>query len=110
MKHGRVVRGYLGLHARNVPLAQALARRFGLTQTGAVQVQSVEPDGPAEQAGILEDDLIVSLGEQPTASVDDLHKVLTQLPVGIPASVILVRGERGLERLVVPAEYPHPAP
>jgi S1-C subfamily serine protease len=110
MKHGRVVRGYLGLHARNVPLPRALARRYGLTQAGAVQVQAVEPDGPAEQAGILEDDLIVSLGEQPTASVDDLHKILTQLPVEIPASVLLLRGERRLERLVVPAEYPHPAP
>jgi S1-C subfamily serine protease len=110
LKHGRVVRGYLGLHARNVPLPRPLARRFDLTQAGAVQVQAVEPDGPADQAGILEDDLIVSLGEQATASVDDLHKVLTQLPVEIPASVILLRGERRLERLVVPAEYPHPAP
>src|SRR6202011_2051199 len=26
MQHGKVVRGYLGLHARNVPLAPALAR------------------------------------------------------------------------------------
>ena len=110
MKHGRVVRGYLGLHARNVPLPRPLARRFDLTQAGAVQVQAVESGGPADQAGILEDDLIVSLGEQTTASVDDLHKVLTQLPVEIPASVILLRGERRLERLVVPAEYPHPAP
>src|SRR5437588_6285564 len=59
MKHGRVVRGYLGLHARNVPLPRSLGRRYDLTQTGAVQVQAVEPDGPREQAGILEDDRIV---------------------------------------------------
>ncbi len=108
MKHGRVVRGYLGLHARNVPLPRSLGRRYGLTQAGAVQVQAVESGGPAEEAGILEDDLIISLGEQPTATVDDLHKVLTQLPVEIPASVLLLRGERRLERLVVPAEYPAP--
>jgi S1-C subfamily serine protease len=109
MKHGRVVRGYLGLHARNVPVPQVLARRFDLTQKGAVQVMAVEPGGPADDAGILEDDLIVSLGEQPTGSVDDLHKLLTQLPVGIPASVLLLRGERRLERLVVPTDYPHAA-
>ena len=30
MKHGRVVRGYLGLHARNVPLTPALVRRYDL--------------------------------------------------------------------------------
>src|SRR5829696_8719420 len=73
MQHGRVVRGYLGLHARNVPVPPALARRVGLEQTTAVEVVGIEPDGPADQAGILEDDLIVSLGERPTATVDDLH-------------------------------------
>src|SRR5439155_24018502 len=30
MTHGRVTRGYLGLHGRNVPIAPALARRFEL--------------------------------------------------------------------------------
>jgi S1-C subfamily serine protease len=110
MQHGRVVRGYLGLHARNVPIPPPLARRYELTQSGGVEVLAVESGGPAEQAGILEDDIIVSLGEQPTTSVDDLHKLLTQLPVGIPASIIMLRGERLLERMVVSAEYPNPAP
>jgi S1-C subfamily serine protease len=106
MKHGKVVRGYLGLHARTIPLA----RRFGLQQASAVEVLAVETGSPAEQAGILEEDLIVSLGEHPVTSVDDLHKLLTELPVDVPASVVMLRGERRLERLVLPQEYPHPAP
>jgi S1-C subfamily serine protease len=110
MQHGRVVRGYLGLHARNVPIPQNAVRRFNLAQKTGVEVLALEPDGPADQAGILEEDVIVSLGEQPTTSVDDLHKLLTQLPVGIPAGVVFLRGERRLERLVVPADYPNPAP
>jgi S1-C subfamily serine protease len=110
MQHGRVVRGYLGLHARNVPIPPPLARRYELTQTSGVEVLAVESGGPAEQAGILEDDIIVSLSEQPTTSVDDLHKLLTQLPVAIPASIVMLRGERLLERMVVSEEYPNPAP
>jgi S1-C subfamily serine protease len=110
MQHGRVVRGYLGLHARNVPLPQNTVRRFNLTQKTGVEVLALEPDGPADQAGILEEDVIVSLGDQPTTSVDDLHKLLTRLPVGIPAGVVFLRGERRIERLVVPADYPNPAP
>ncbi|MCI0463455.1 MAG: trypsin-like peptidase domain-containing protein [Gemmataceae bacterium] len=106
MKEGRVVRGYLGLHARNVPLPRSLARLHHLEQSSAVQVQAVEPDGPADQAGILEDDLIVTLGDQPVPTVDDLHKLLTQLPVEIATTVVLLRGQRRLERLLVPAEYP----
>jgi len=110
MQHGRVVRGYLGLHGRNVPLAQRVLRQWELTQNSAVEVVAVEPDGPADQAGILEGDFLISLGERPTASVDDLHKLLTELPVGVPSSLLLLRGERRLERLVVPNEYPNAAP
>ena len=106
MQHGRVVRGYLGLHARSVPLARAVARRFELEQEAAVEIIDVESDGPAHQAGIQPEDLIVTLGERPVTSVDDLHKLLTQLPVGIPATVVILRGQRRLERFVLPSEYP----
>src|SRR5436853_168846 len=47
LQHGRVVRGYLGLHGRSVPLPREAARRFGLAQAGAVEVIGVEPNGPA---------------------------------------------------------------
>jgi S1-C subfamily serine protease len=107
MQHGRVVRGYLGLHGHNVPLARPLARLHGLSQASCVEVVAVEENGPASQAGIEADDLIVTLGDQEVTSVDDLHKLLTQLPVGVPASVIILRGQRRLQRFVLPEEYPH---
>jgi S1-C subfamily serine protease len=108
MQHGRVVRGYLGLHVRNVPVPQHLVRQFALPQAAGVEVMAVEPNGPADQAGLLVEDVVVALGDQPTASVDDLHRLLTQLPVGQPSAVRLLRGERRLERFVVPGEYPEP--
>lgn len=106
MQHGRVVRGYLGLHGRNAPLPRRLAREFELTQSGAVEVIAVESGGPADEAGLQEEDLIISLGDEPVNTVDDLHKLLAQLPVGIPASLVMVRGNRRLQRFAVPAEYP----
>jgi len=107
MQHGRVVRGYLGLHGHSVPIARPLARFFGIEQATGVEVVAVEPQGPAAQAGLEPDDLIVTLGDHDVTSVDDLHKLLTQLPVGIPASVIILRGQRRLQRFVLPEEYPH---
>jgi S1-C subfamily serine protease len=106
MQHGRVVRGYLGLHGRDVPLARHLARQFGLNQESGVAVVALEPDGPASQAGMAEEDLIVALGDQPITSIDDLQNRLAEIPVGIPAEVILLRGGRRLGRFVVPGEYP----
>jgi S1-C subfamily serine protease len=108
MQHGRVVHGYLGLHGRTVPVARHLSRQWDLKPSG-VEVLAVESGGPAEQAGILEGDVIVLLGDHPAESVDDLHKSLTQLPVGVPVTVTILRGQRKLERFVIPAEYPHSA-
>jgi S1-C subfamily serine protease len=107
MQHGRVVRGYLGLHAHSMPLHGPTARRFDLSQSSAVEVVAVEPGGPAEQAGIQPDDLIVTLGDHEVTSVDDLHRLLTQLPVGVPSSIVLLRGQQRLQRFVLPEEYPH---
>jgi S1-C subfamily serine protease len=110
MQFGRVVRGYLGLHARNVPVPRAVAREHNLAQPTGVEIMTIEPGDPADQAGLLEGDVIISLGDKPVTSIDELHQLLTQLPVGVPASVIFLRGQRQMERLVVPADYPYAAP
>ncbi|HTM53797.1 MAG TPA: trypsin-like peptidase domain-containing protein [Pirellulales bacterium] len=107
MQHGRVVRGYLGMHGHSVPLARSLSREFDLEQTAAVEVVAVETGGPADQAGIAADDLIIALGDRAVTSVDDLHKLLTELPVGVPSSVVILRNSRRLQRFVLPEEYPH---
>jgi S1-C subfamily serine protease len=110
LKHGKVLRGYLGLHGRTVPLPVSTRRQRQLEQATAVQVMAIEQGAPADQAGILEEDVIVALGEKPVTSVDDLHRLLTELPIGVPAAVVLLRGPRQLERFVLPQEYPHAAP
>jgi S1-C subfamily serine protease len=106
LRHGRVMRGYLGLHGRAVPIPRDLARRYELAQATGVEVVQLEEDGPAAQAGLQEEDVIVALGDHPAASIDDLHKHLLLLPVGVPCTVTLLRGERRLVRMVIPTDYP----
>ncbi|MDY3560191.1 trypsin-like peptidase domain-containing protein [Gemmata sp. JC673] len=108
LKHGRVIRGYLGLHARQVPVAPELRTKFGLEQKSGVEILMLEEDGPAQNAGLWIDDIIIGFGDRPVASVDDLHRALTQLPVGMPAKVAVLREGRRLERTAVPGEYPTP--
>src|SRR6478672_2326880 len=76
LKHGRVIRGYLGLHAQSAPLPVRLARELEVDQKTGVEIQAVEDVSPAAEAGLDEGDIIISLGEQPVTSVDDLHKLL----------------------------------
>ena len=60
MQHGRVVRGYLGMHGRDVPIARHVARNFDLDQQTAVEVMALEPGGPAAEAGMADGDLIIA--------------------------------------------------
>ena len=106
MQHGRVTRGYLGLHGRVVPIPRHLVRRFELTQSHGVEVLDVVQGSPADDAGLQPEDVVLSLGEQLTTNVDDLHKLLMQMPVGIPAPLVLLREDRRLERWVIPTDYP----
>jgi S1-C subfamily serine protease len=106
MQHGRVIRGYLGLHGRDVPIPRHVTRQFHLTHESGVEVFGLESSGPAAEAGLAEGDLIVGLADQPITGVDDLQKRLAEIPVGIPAEVVLLRAGRRMVRFVVPGEYP----
>jgi S1-C subfamily serine protease len=108
LQFGRVNRGFLGVQCRVVPIPPVQARHFSLEQKHGIEVIGVEPGGPADDAGVQEGDVIVTLGDLPATSVDELHKLLTQLPVGIPASVEILRDGRRLQRMVIPADYPIP--
>jgi S1-C subfamily serine protease len=110
LKHGRVVRGYLGLHGRRTPIVPEVVERLQLPKKSGVEVLALEEDGPAQLSGIWIEDVIISFGDQPVESIDDLHRLLTQLPVGVPSSMVVLREGRRIERLVIPSDYPHPAP
>jgi S1-C subfamily serine protease len=110
LQHGKVLRGYLGLHVRTIPIARTTQKHLELEQSTTVEVLSIEANGPADQAGVVEEDCILSIGDQAVTNVDDLHRLLTQLPIDVPTTIALLRGQRRLERMVLPQEYPHAAP
>jgi len=102
-------RGYLGMSGRNVPVRCPLAQRFKVVQARGVEVSAVRPGSPAEQAGVLEGDVLVKVAEEPITSVATLHQLLTHLPVDVPLSLVLLRGRRFLERFVLLCDFPDPA-
>ncbi len=104
LTQGRVRRGYLGLVAGQRPLERRLVRYHRLSAEYAVQAISVDPRGPAAQAGIQEGDLIVAINDQPLTSVDDLHRFLADWPIGEPVALTIIRGLERLDLRVRPAE------
>ncbi len=104
LTQGRVRRSYLGIVGNQRPLDRRLARFHELASKNVVEVMSVEPDGPAAQAGLIKGDLVVAINENDIAGVDDLHRFLSKWPVGDPVTLTVVRGKGKLEFQVVPVE------
>jgi S1-C subfamily serine protease len=90
LAHGRVPRGYLGVGIQPVRLAPTLSESAG--QETGLMVMSVEADSPAEKAGILQGDILVSMDNQPLRQVDDLQKLLGSASSGKTLPVHVGRG------------------
>jgi S1-C subfamily serine protease len=104
MQDGRIRRGYLGLAGQNVPLQRSLVRFFNLPLDSGVLVASVEPDSPAERAGLQEGDVIVGFGDQNVPNIDALHKLLTEKQVGVATPLTVLRYPDKVVLAIVPVE------
>lgn len=103
--HGRIRRGYLGLGAQPVQLSESLANQLG-QQTGLLVV-TVEPGGPAQKAGLLQGDAIVTIDGDPVRQLDELFNRLATFEVGSAHRLGLVRaGERKDVTVAVGERHP----
>jgi S1-C subfamily serine protease len=104
IKDGRIKRGYIGVAGQNVPLLRHLVRRHTLPVTNGILVLSVEPHSPAQRAGVCPGDVLVGYAGRTVASIDDLHRLLVEEQVGIPAPLMVLRGDEILECDIVAEE------
>jgi S1-C subfamily serine protease len=95
VRHGRVRRSFIGIAAAQTPLPRRLRHAAGVTQETAVMISSVEPDGPAERAGLAAGDVILGLDGASATGADDLVRALTADKIGREVVVETLRkGER----------------
>ena len=89
MTHGKVVRGYLGVHIQDV--TPDLATAFGLKQGGGVLIGDVSPDTPAAHAGLKKGDVILQINGEPIDARNQLQVQIAQMAPGTPVKLQIWR-------------------
>lgn len=104
LRDGRIRRSFIGVSAQTVPIHRRVVRFYDLVKESGALVLSVEEKSPAQRGGLRENDVIIALEGQPVAGVDDLHRVLTDVRVGVSSSLTVLRHTEKLELQIMPEE------
>jgi len=79
--------------------ARQAKKHPGLPASGAY-IGRVRSGSPAERAGLRQGDVVTALGGQPVAVADDLHKLVSEMPMGRDLSLTYVRNGQEKESLI----------
>lgn len=102
--HGKVTRGWLGVAIQDVN--EDLAKSFGLDEAGGILVSEVQPDSPAQQAGLLRGDVIRKLNDSRLKDVNDLRNKIALLSPETQADLDVIRDGKKIILTVTIGEQP----
>jgi serine protease Do len=97
IEHGKVTRGYLGVHIQNVtPL---LAKEFNLKDIHGALVSDVAPNGPADKAGLKAGDVILDFNGHKVSDSSHLRLEVAETAPGdrVPVEILRDGASKQLE-------------
>jgi S1-C subfamily serine protease len=92
LEKGFVPRGYLGVGIQPVALPEQLAKNLSLSNQSGLMVLMVEPEGPADKAGVLIGDILVGVGDKTIEHPEDLQKYSDSGVIGKQTTAKFIRG------------------
>jgi len=72
------------------------------SESGGAKVTKVNPGGPADRAGIKENDVVVKVGDRPVNSLDEMTVAVRQLKVGQDSPIDVLRDGKRITLTVKP--------
>ncbi len=106
-QNGKVTRGRIGVQVQE--LTVDLAESFGLKNPAGALVAAVEPNAPAQKAGLQAGDIVVAIGEQAVESSADLARLVAGTKPGATVNVHVWRNGKRIELPIKVEEMPVPA-
>jgi serine protease Do len=91
MTSGKVERGYIGVTMNPEGLTQELAESFGLDKNIGVLVTEVEPESPADKAGLKQGDVILKMNDKEVRSNESLRNTISLMAPGTKIDLVIFR-------------------
>lgn len=108
IEKGYLPRGYLGIGVQPVAIPDALRKSLSVTgKTGVIVVQ-VEPNGPAERAGVLLGDILLGIDGTQLEHIEDLQTFSDSGVIGKAVKAKLIRAGETREVNITIGERPGP--
>ncbi len=90
VESGTVSRGYLGVTSDTVTAEVADQLGLGRTTRGVV-ITDIDPDSPAEKAGLKRTDVILAINDHLVSTWEELRLIIAQIPPESKATLKIVR-------------------
>lgn len=101
-KNGYVSRGEVGIYAQDITFV--MAKGLSLARDHGVIVSDVVPDSPADRAGLLRKDIVLSLDGQKLVSAGQLRSDIYRRAAGEKLELRVLRGQDELKIIPVVRE------
>jgi S1-C subfamily serine protease len=106
LEKGHVPGAYLGIGIQPVAIPDSLRTNLSLPNRSGVMVVSVEPGGPAGQAGFFLGDILTALGDTTLEEIEDLQSTLDSGVIGQTLKAKVIRAGELREAAVTIGERP----
>jgi S1-C subfamily serine protease len=90
---GVVKRAYLGIAGQSVNIPERFRQVYHIENKSGILVTSVEKDGPAINATLHKNDVIIGFNGKMVSHIDDLHRLLTAEFIGKKIDLTIIRQE-----------------
>lgn len=104
LQDGRVTRGWLGVGIQDIN--NSLAESFQLESTQGVLLTEISPKSPADNAGLQQGDVLLSMGSKPLSGVADLRNRVAMTTPGAKVEFTLNRNGQQKKVTVTIGEQP----
>jgi len=104
VKTGKVVRGYMGAQIQDV--TPNLAKAFKLDSPNGAVLTSIEPETPAQKAGLQAGDVVTAVNGESITDSNSLRLRISRTPPGTPVRLTVQRAEGPKEITVTLGQLP----